>query len=345
MFSSSTLHSTDPVTGNVYFEGLTFSCDDADTDAFVVSEKYCRVVFSRCRYEQIRSNESSIFMQSWRWVNCAVWRWKGAFSKTVKEAYDCHANLVRFEGASVGGDAWSWSSIQGCSVMQGLHEGSFGSHITADGTNGLMVGGNYTENYSNPSPHYQFANPGVGGVAKGVAFAGNHVNVLTEGTSDLSYYPVRLGDCSGSGTGNTSNANLYDDTNVTPGNFTSSGDKAAVSLHKGTLPLAGLPTGVRTLSTGIVAHAGGGQGSATLLTAQTNIISTVASADDSVILPAFSGPFSMDLRVRNSGANTVKVFPPVGYNFAGLGTNAPDSLTGGGTDRTYFYIGAGVWTA
>lgn len=56
----------------------------------------------------------------------------------------------------------------------------------------------------------------------------------------------------------------------------------------------------------VVAFAGGGQGSATVLTAQTVRVITVATAGDSVRLPA-SRP-GLELMVINSGANSMQVY-------------------------------------
>lgn len=58
--------------------------------------------------------------------------------------------------------------------------------------------------------------------------------------------------------------------------------------------------------TGITAHAGGGQASATQLTAKFNTITTVASINDSVKLP--TAIVGKTVYVLNGGANTVRVY-------------------------------------
>lgn len=58
---------------------------------------------------------------------------------------------------------------------------------------------------------------------------------------------------------------------------------------------------------GLTAHAGGGQGSATPLPAMINRVTTVASIADSVVLPA-SQP-GLQIMVVNAGANSMNVFP------------------------------------
>ena len=81
--------------------------------------------------------------------------------------------------------------------------------------------------------------------------------------------------------------------------------------------------------TGITALAGGGQTSATLLTAQFNKVSTVATTADSVKLPQISavpntlGAIGSSVIVRNAGANSVQVY--------GSGTDTiNDAATGTG---------------
>ena len=74
--------------------------------------------------------------------------------------------------------------------------------------------------------------------------------------------------------------------------------------------------GATNTDTGITAFAGGGQASATLLTAQFNKVATVATIADSVKLPPITPvPFSLasiapstHVIVRNAGANSVQVF-------------------------------------
>lgn len=57
----------------------------------------------------------------------------------------------------------------------------------------------------------------------------------------------------------------------------------------------------------ITAFAGGGQTSATALTNDLSIVTTVASSDDSVLLPSATG--GMHFTVVNDGANTLAVYP------------------------------------
>lgn len=78
---------------------------------------------------------------------------------------------------------------------------------------------------------------------------------------------------------------------------------------------------ISSLTTGITAFAGGGQGSATALTTDYNIVTTVATAADSVKLPtAVAG---LVITVKNTAANACDVYP-----FSG------DAINGGSADAS-----------
>ena len=95
-----------------------------------------------------------------------------------------------------------------------------------------------------------------------------------------------------------------------------------------------------TAQNGIAALAGGGQGNATQLTAQTNRITTVATVGDSIKLPqALAG---LELTVINKGANDMQVF--------GLGADVINSQTAStgvsqmyNSTVLYFCCVAGFW--
>lgn len=103
--------------------------------------------------------------------------------------------------------------------------------------------------------------------------------------------------------------------------------------------------GLQTFSAvdGLVAHAGGGQGSATALTAMMNRVATVATAADSTVLPASAS--GMDITVTNAGANSMNVFPSAGgtgtENINGLGANTAFAL-GAGKSVQFICYTAGV---
>lgn len=73
---------------------------------------------------------------------------------------------------------------------------------------------------------------------------------------------------------------------------------------------------------GLTAHAGGGQGSATLLALGYNRFTTVATASDSAILPANAVAGDVVYVSNTNATKTMNVFPPVGGTIAGLGVNA-----------------------
>ena len=84
------------------------------------------------------------------------------------------------------------------------------------------------------------------------------------------------------------------------------------------------------------AFAGGGQGSATQLTAYKNNITTVATAGDSVkMLPATEGVVQ---RITNSGAESLDLFPSTGNNFEGLGANVAIALGVGNSIELTCYV-------
>jgi hypothetical protein len=90
----------------------------------------------------------------------------------------------------------------------------------------------------------------------------------------------------------------------------------------------------------ITAHAGGGQSSATQLTTQTNRVTVVASAGDSVKLPA-SAP-GLELILINAASNPMQVY--------GLGTDTIDGVATGtgvsqmrGSMTIYTCATAGAW--
>ena len=80
-----------------------------------------------------------------------------------------------------------------------------------------------------------------------------------------------------------------------------------------------------SVATGLVA-AGTTQATALALTSQTNVIGT-AAASSGVILPV--GLSGDTVFVRNGGANTVNIYPPVGGVINALSANAALTLAAG----------------
>ena len=95
---------------------------------------------------------------------------------------------------------------------------------------------------------------------------------------------------------------------------------------------------------GLTAHAGGGQASATALTAMINRVTTVASANDSVVLPATTIP-GLVIYVANAAAsNSMNVFPVSGDAINALGANAAFAIAANKT-ATFVCANAGQWHA
>jgi hypothetical protein len=81
----------------------------------------------------------------------------------------------------------------------------------------------------------------------------------------------------------------------------------------------------RSVTNAITAHAGGGQGSAVALTTDFNRVTTVATAGDSVKLPAATA--GSEVRVTNAAAaNAMDVFPATGEVINALAANTAISV-------------------
>lgn len=102
----------------------------------------------------------------------------------------------------------------------------------------------------------------------------------------------------------------------------------SLSPFPGVAP-APLSSGADTVTGGLTAHAGGGQALATALPSQFNIVTTVATSGDSVILPAVSA--GAHCLVRNSGANSTAVWPPTGIRINALAINTSINVAANST--------------
>jgi hypothetical protein len=104
----------------------------------------------------------------------------------------------------------------------------------------------------------------------------------------------------------------------------------------------GYASGFQTFSSaaGLTAHAGGGQGSATPITAMQNFFTTVATTGDSGVLP--SAQVGMEIAVANNGANSMNVFPASGQTINGQAANTQVAVAA--ATITIFFCGvAGAW--
>lgn len=92
---------------------------------------------------------------------------------------------------------------------------------------------------------------------------------------------------------------------------------------------------------GITAHAGGGQGSATPLPAMINRVTTVASAADSVVLPA-SQPGLQIMVVNAAATNSMNVFPAGTDSINALSASTAFAVAAGKTCE-FYCTNAGQW--
>jgi hypothetical protein len=92
----------------------------------------------------------------------------------------------------------------------------------------------------------------------------------------------------------------------------------------------------------IVAHAGGGQTNATQLNLGINVITTVATAGDSVKLP--TDVLGQTVVVYNTGANAANIFPSLGDTINGMAANAPISLPSGSL-MAFYGVSTSAWVS
>lgn len=94
-------------------------------------------------------------------------------------------------------------------------------------------------------------------------------------------------------------------------------------------------------TTGVTAYAGGGQANAVLLSNRYNDVTTVATTNDSTKLP--TATVGRTSTVKNSGANTLMIYPPVGEAFEGLAINAGKTISSGSIMDFHCFT-TGVWS-
>lgn len=101
-----------------------------------------------------------------------------------------------------------------------------------------------------------------------------------------------------------------------------------------TIGVAGV-TPVSTLTTGIVAFAGGGQVNAVELTTEYNVVETVATLGDSIKLP--TAVAETRRTVFNQGAAQLDLYPADADQINGAGANVPLPVNPGATVVLYCY--------
>lgn len=105
--------------------------------------------------------------------------------------------------------------------------------------------------------------------------------------------------------------------------------------------LPNIAAGTGTGATTITAFAGGGQASATALTAAYNNVTVVATDGDSVKLP--DAALGKHITVKNTdAAQVLAVFPASGDEINGLAANAAVGIPPG-CERTFWGISTGAW--
>lgn len=103
---------------------------------------------------------------------------------------------------------------------------------------------------------------------------------------------------------------------------------------------AGTTSSVYDTSTTITAFSTGGQASATALTSEFNNVTTTGAAGDSVKLPAAAA--GKKVTVKNSGANSLAVFPATGGSINALSANLSVNIPVSG-ELTFRAISTTVW--
>lgn len=96
----------------------------------------------------------------------------------------------------------------------------------------------------------------------------------------------------------------------------------------------------RSAVSGLTAHAGGGQASATSLTKGINRVTVVATIADSVKLPKAKA--GMEVVVINAAANSMNVFPQSGESINALANDAAFAVAGGKA-AVFYSANAGKW--
>lgn len=315
-FDTNIAATTDPVSEGVVFRNIHFEASSGALNTLAMSWKFLRVKFMLCTFEKVRIVNSPIYLQSWKFVQCRAYRWPNAWFQTVGVIYDCHWLQCEWEKGEDGILSTS-NGLNGSSIVSCVFEGSRRFFKQAGGQ-GFSIIGNYTE--INSEIDYTFTDIGGGGVARGFTFTGNHMTTA-HGLANVS-----LGDVQGATTGgNYCNDKLYSLSSTRMARLQSNGDFAGgAKFSDASRAMEVRPEGINGLANTITAHAGGGLVAATKLTASVNIVTTVATALDSVGLPPTDsmsdGNITRTILVVNAGANTLRVWSGAD-DFTNFGTN------------------------
>lgn len=97
------------------------------------------------------------------------------------------------------------------------------------------------------------------------------------------------------------------------------------------------------VQTGLTADSGSVQAGATPLIEGVNVVATVATIGDSLLLPKAGGNIGMVCEVHNTAANSADVFPRSGED-AGAGADTAVAVAGGAS-ALFRCVGEGAWQA
>lgn len=173
-------------------------------------------------------------------------------------------------------------------------------------------------------------------IAGAKTFSGNITAANLSGTN--------TGDLTVAAVGSTPNANGVSLTsqvlNLEPASGTLPGVLTALAQSIGGVKTF-LTHLIRASGTGITAFAGGGQSSATVLSKDINRVTTVATAGDSVKLPAAVA--GMEVIVINDGASSLDIFPATGESIDALAANAAYALSTSLKNVRFICGSTGLW--
>lgn len=316
----------DPLSECVNIRDAGFYGANAAASAYVLSHKFLRYTISGTRLDKMKIVNSPIYLQSVRILDSSVWNHQGVAVQAAGTLYDFSLAETRFERGGSGIKAGTGFGVRVCNS---LFQAGSGSFFDLAAVNGALVAGNYTE--GNGAFDYRFTDPFVGGVSRGVVFAGNAMSSTAIG------YNVRVGDVRGGvSLGNYCTGDLFDLSATRLGGFVSICDYAGGVKFSDDRFWEGTASGVFPLVTGITAYPAGGQASAAKLTKPVNRVTTTTksgSANASVALPptddVVHGDYGKEVIVINSGADALDVF----YDPADVA-----NLGGGGGRATAFVI-------
>lgn len=312
-------YSQDPPTEYTRFNGVRFEASDDTLAAYIFDSKYLRLTLSNCSGRKIKALASGQYMQSIVFDNCRWEQHTGTFFFAT-DLYDVVAMTQKFERS---GAAFAWGGVaRKCKFDARPYEGSSGPFVTGTGTVACEISG-YFE--SNGAPDIVLGSSGGG--ANGVMIH-NTFHLLTSAQfADPLYFPIVLGIGEGfditacSSSGNLANNNSVLPFGLKAGNNGVGANRVAFSSN---------PFQV----SGLTAHAGGGQASATAVTREITIFTVVGTAGDSAVLPAVKVMEKIkEITVVNRGALTMAIFPAIGERFVGLAVNASMNIASGASYR------------